>query len=675
MGQIHNIAVVGHGTCGKTSLVEELLARAKAISRAGKVDDGSSVLDYEEDEKERRFTIDAKLGHLTHEGETLQLIDTPGYPDFVATAIDALSVVETALIAVDATQGIRVNTRRVWDEAGKLNVARMIVITRIDADQARFDETVAEIREHFGRRCVPLFLPDTVGPNVSKIENTLHVDDSSSDRAKQMHEHLVESVVEADEDLMERYLAEEEITPQEVDDVLAQAIVKGAVVPILAVSVHKDFGVNKTLEILTQLTPAHDAPIPRPMREIAGEVVDEQPVGGPDDPFLARVFKIVSDPFVGKLSYVRVFSGTLKANSPFQNLSRGEKERATSLLRMQGKEQENLDSVGPGQIIALPKAESLHIGDSIGDPARTTILRSVPHPNPMVKLAVEPKDRKDEAKLFQALKKLDECDSGFLAERIVQTGELVIAGRSTLHLDIVLGRLKGRFDLEVDTRVPKTSYFESITGNAEAHHKHKKQTGGRGQFGEVYIRLAPKEDQDAEDPLEFENSIVGGVIPTQFIPAVEKGIRETMESGILAECPVVGCKVTLYDGSFHNVDSSEAAFKSAGREAFKKAFMDAKPCLLEPIVNIDIHVPIQFMGDITGDLNSRRGRITGMDTHGETQSIRAQVPEAEIKSYSTELRSLTGGEGGYSVEFSHYEVVPGNVQQQVVNDLSKAKEE
>ncbi|MEE8143626.1 MAG: EF-Tu/IF-2/RF-3 family GTPase, partial [Planctomycetota bacterium] len=400
-----------------------------------------------------------------------------------------------------------------------------------------------------------------------------------------------------------------------------------------------------------------------------GNEVEGKPCGSSGDSLLARVFKVVSDPFVGKLSYLRIYSGTAESNQQVVNLTRDNKERLTTLFAMQGKEQSTLQKAVPGQLIAVPKLEGVRIGDCLGTSDRKHVLAPVRHPNPMVKLAVEGKSRDDDTKLWEAFGKLVEEDSSFHVERIRQTREMVMAGRSSLHLDVVLSRLAHRFDLQVETRIPKTAYLESITGKAKAHHKHKKQTGGRGQYGEVYIELEPAAPGSG---LEFVNAITGGSIPNQYIPAVEKGVRETMEMGILASCPVVDCRIRLYDGTFHTVDSSEAAFKTAGREAFKKAFREAKPCLMEPILNFEVHAPVQFMGEITGDLNSRRGRITGMDTMGETQIIRAQVPEAEIKTYSTELRSLTGGEASYTVEFSHYEVVPPHVQEQILSELRGA---
>lgn len=663
---IHNVAVVGHGTCGKTTLVEELLARGKSVSRAGKVDDGTSILDHDPEEKDRRFTIDASVGSFAAGGSRLQLIDTPGYPDFLGAAVDALSVVETALIAIDAAAGIRVNTRRVWDEAHHLHVGRMIALTRMDLDLADFDAQLAQIQDTFGPQCLPLYLPNASGSDFASVESTYHISESSSDAAKAFNSQVIEAIVEADEELMERYLAEETISDEEVDAVFSRALVAGTIVPVIPVSTSKGVGLDEIQETLLKLSAPADAPIEHPVEDSHGEVIDESLIGDASDPFVARAFKVVGDPFVGKLSYMRIYSGTAHPNMHVVDRTQGTKERLTNLLRCQGKEQEQLESAGPGEIIAVPKLESVQIGDTITLEAGEARFARVRHPQSMVKLAVEPKNRNDETKIWESLLKLSEGDSNFLAERIAQTHELVISGRSSLHLEVMLSRLNRRFDLEVDTHIPRTSYLESISGAAESTHRHKKQSGGRGQFGEVQIRLKKAEKGEG---LVFNNKIVGGAIPGQFIPAVEKGIREAMEHGILANCPIVDCEVELFDGTFHPVDSSEAAFKTAGREAFKKAFLNAKPCLLEPIVNIEVHVPTSFMGDIMSDLNSRRAHISGMDTMGDHQIIKATVPEAEVKRYSIELRSLTGGEASYTIEFSHYDIVPVHAQSEIIKEI------
>ncbi|MGE3166891.1 MAG: elongation factor G [Planctomycetota bacterium] len=665
---IHNVAIAGHGSCGKTTLIEALLHAAQATQRVGSVDAGTSILDHDDEERARKFSIDATPCFLEVAGQRVTLIDTPGYPDFLGNALDAFAAVEMAVIAVDATAGVRVNTRRTFNEAGKRGLARAFIITRMDAENADFDRVVAQIQEIFGAHCLPMFLPNASGPEFASVENTYGHDFTSTATAKALHQRIVEAVVECDEKLMERYLAEEPIDDEEVDRVFTQAMVAGTVVPILCCSALKKIGLRKTLDTLAKLAPGHDQGLSYPLVDREGQPVSANAIGGPADPLVARVWKIEIDPFVGKLAFARVLSGTMTPNMHVLNTTRDHKDRITTILRMQGKDPTSLERAVPGDIVALPKLETPHIGDTITDGAVRGRLVSIPHPVPMVKLAVEPKSRNDDTKMGEALNKLVEGDSCFRVERVPSTHELVIAGRSTLHLEVVLHRLSRRSHIEVNTHVPKTSYLESISGSAEAHHRHKKQTGGRGQFGDVHIRLEKASSPEVQ--LEFVNEVVGGAIPHNLIPAVEKGIREIMDQGILAGFHVTGCKVTLFDGSYHPVDSSEQAFKTAGREAFKTAFDEARPCLLEPIVNIEIHMPTQYLGDITSDLNSRRGRIQGMDQDGETQQvIRAQVPEAEVKTYSTELRSLTGGEASYSIEFSHYEQVPPNVQEQVLKSL------
>ncbi|HIA27801.1 MAG TPA: elongation factor G [Planctomycetes bacterium] len=671
---IRNVAVVGHGTCGKTTLIGELLVRAKMVNRAGSVDEGSHILDYTEEERNRKFTIHAKPAYIDQAEGTLNLIDTPGYPDFRGAVDEAFAAVETALVVIDGTAGIRVNTRKVWEAASNLGLEKIIAITRLDMDNARFGELVTEIRETFGNMCVPVFVPDQTGPGISRVDNVLATKGEGSDEAGIAFEQLRESIIENDEDLMERYLAEEEISDSELEAVFTSCINQCTLIPIVCCSSSKDIGLNQILGLITTIADTSDHSRERDVI-VDGENTRASVSGGAGDPLVAQVYKVDLDPFVGKLCHVRVHSGTLKVNSPVQNLTKGTKgakEKVSNILRLQGKEQTAITEAGPGSIVALPKAESLTVGDAFGDATATCFPAPIQHPTSMVRLAIEAKNRNDETKISEALHKLEESDKTFHSERNSSTHELVISGRSTLHLDIMLGRLKDQFGLEVDTRVPRTAYMESMTTSSESQHRHKKQTGGRGQFGEVYFKMEPC---DRTESLEFVNKIVGGSIPREYIPAIEKGIRESMQKGPLSGCPVVGCMVTVYDGSFHNVDSSEAAFKTAGREAFKKGFMAAKPVLLEPILDIEVHIPSRFMGDITGDLNSRRGRITGMDSEGDVQVIRAKVPESEVKTYSTELRSITGGEGSYGVDFSHYAEVPSHIQSQIVQELKQLQEQ
>lgn len=668
---IQNVAVVGHGTCGKTTLIGELLVRAKMVNRAGSVDDGSHILDYTEEERNRKFTLYAKPAYIDQSEGTLNLIDTPGYPDFRGAVDEAFAAVETAMVVIDGTAGIRVNTRKVWEAASDLGLEKIIAITRLDMDNARFGELVAEIREAFGNSCVPVFVPDQVGPGFSRVDNVLATKGDGSEETAMAYEQLRESIIENDEDLMERYLAEEDISDSELEKVFTTSINQGTLVPIVCCSSSKDIGLNQLLGLITTVADTADHPRERDA-VVDGEQTRASVSGGAGDPLVAQVYKVDLDPFVGKLCHVRVHSGTLTVNTPVMNLTKGSKEKVNNILRLQGKEQSTVNEAGPGSIVALPKVDSLTVGDAFGDASAKCFPAPIHHPTSMVRLAIEAKNRNDETKISEALHKLEESDKTFHSERNASTHELVISGRSTLHLDIMLGRLKDQFGLEVDTRVPRTAYMESMTASSESKHRHKKQTGGRGQFGEVYFRMEPC---DRGESLDFVNKIVGGAIPKEYIPAIEKGIRETMQKGPLSGCPVVGCRVTVYDGSFHNVDSSEAAFKTAGREAFKKGFMAANPVLLEPIFDIEVHIPSRFMGDITGDLNSRRGRITGMDSEGDVQVIRAKVPESEVKTYSTELRSITGGEGSYGVEFSHYDEVPSHIQSQIVKELKELQDQ
>ncbi|MFN0058334.1 MAG: GTP-binding protein, partial [Planctomycetota bacterium] len=543
IAKIQNIAIAGHGTSGKTTLVEELLMRHKSLSRGGKVEDGTSVLDHDPEERERKFTIDASTGSFVQDDHLLQIIDTPGYPDFLGATIDAFTAVETALIAVDAAAGVRVNTRRVWAEAGKQQLARLIVITRLDHENADFDARVEEIRATFGEQCIPMLLPDASGPKLSRLENTFHPAANSSTRAKELHKQLVEKIVEVDEKLLERYLADQPISREEIDNVFTQALKAGTVVPIMCCSSAKAIGLDELVELLLEVVPVHNDGAPLALENLHGEPLAGSPHGTPKDPFLARVFKVVGDPFVGKLSYMRIYAGTATHNMHVANLSRHTKERLTNLLRMQGKEQVHIETAGPGDIIAVPKLDSLHIGDSVGEPHLEKRLRSVPHPTPMVKLAVEAKSRNDDTKIWESLTKLSESDSTFKATRVQQTHELVIAGRSTLHLDVTLSRLKRRYGLEVNTHIPRTSYLESVTGNAETHYRHKKQSGGRGQFGECYVRVKPLPKGAG---LVFSDNVVGGSIPRNLIPAVEKGMRELAGQGILTHSQVIDLDFELY---------------------------------------------------------------------------------------------------------------------------------
>lgn len=674
-GDLRNVALCGHSDTGKTTLIELLLYTTKATKRLGSVKDGSSVCDFDPDEKERQATINAAFVHTSHKGKELNLVDTPGYLDFTCEVVAALSAVEAVLIAVNATAGVQVNTRRVWSLAERYGLAVGFVITKLDMDNANFAASLKAIRDTFGARCIPLALPNASGSGFSSVVSVLNppsnVPADLQEQLRVAREELVDAIVEADESLMEKYLEQGEVSQAELVGAASQAIAKRNLFPVLCVSSERQVGHDVLLDVLADFFPSPQAGPRRTAKKEGAE--EEMPLEPrPDGPLAARVFKVMTDPFVGKISFFRVYSGTLRPNSQVFLPRTGRKEKVADLLRYQGREASSVDGAIPGDLLAVAKIEDIQVNDVLCEESQPLMMPPLTFPTPMVSLSVAPKSRGDEQKISGSLARLAEEDPGFVVTRDPQIKELVMTGMSQLHLDIIISRLKRRFGVEVVTKEPKVPYKETVTATANAQYKHKKQTGGRGQYGEVYLRVEPNARGAG---FEFLDEVVGGVVPNQFIPAVEKGVREVLERGVLAGYPVVDVKVALHDGSYHPVDSSEASFKIAAARCFEEAFMQAKPVLLEPIANIEIMVPSKYMGDVMNDLSSRRGRPTGMNTEGDWQTINAQVPVAEIMRYSTELRSMTGGEGSFTMEFSHYDVVPHKLMEQVVAKAKARAEE
>ena len=673
--QIRNLAVVGHGAVGKTTLVEQMLFKTGKTTRMGSVDDRSSVLDYESQERSRQMSIDSAIAHLDAHDVHMNLVDAPGALDFVCDAISALAAVETALITIAAPSGIELNTRKMWKIAGGMGRARAIVITKMDGENILdHTATLAKIQELFGSECVPVNLPVGAGGGFSGVVSVLSPPDAPPDGVigdvEEARGNLMETIVESDEELMERYLEDEAISPEEITKALRAAIAAGSVVPIFHCSGRSGAGVEELIEGLAAFAPS-PAELSLPEATTPdGEAVELR--ADPDAPLAAQVFKSVTDPFVGKLSFFRVFSGTLKSDSSVHNSETGKNERVGHVLRPFGKETENVDACVAGDIGALSKVEALQIGDTLCAPERPVVLARPTYPTPMVSLAIMPRSRGDEQKIGQSVAKLCSEDPTFTCSRDEQTHEMVVTGMSQLHVDVMIARLKDRFEVEVDTKEPKIPYKETITAASDSRYRHKKQTGGRGQFAEVWIKMEPL---DRGEGFEFVDEIVGGAIPSQYIPAVEKGVREQMAKGILAGCEVQDVRVRCHFGKFHAVDSSEQAFKTAAAMAFTEGFMAARPVLLEPVVEIHVMVPAQFMGDITGDLSSRRGRILGMESEGDLQTISAEVALAEVVRYATELSSMTGGVGSYTMEFKKYDIVPSNVAQTVIAAAQKARRE
>jgi elongation factor G len=670
---IRNIALVGHGDAGKTMLAETALFKAGEITRRGAIGEGTTTSDFEADEKSTEHSIDSAILHLTWQDRLINLIDAPGYPDYIGSTIASLGAVETAVIAINASAGIMVNTRRVWQEAEALGCGRIIVVTKMDQENIDVDGLLDQINAAFGDICVPANLPHGSGAGFQGVASVFPLADDMpadlADRAEELNQKLTEQIIEADEALLERYLEEEAIGPDELGPAFSNAIREGSVVPVLFLSSQADKGVTEFLDFLAVNAPSPAGTLRRTSSPVDGD--QETPIVS-DQPLSAQVFRILSDDYVGKVSFVRVFSGEMKSDSSVFNPQTGKAEKIAQIYRYQGKDQTPVDRLVAGMIGAVTKVESLQYGDTLCDASAPVAVTRPAYPEPMVSLAVQPKSRGDEGKIGGAMTKLADVDPTFVTKRDAQTSELVISGISTLHLETLLARLKTRFKVEVDTKPPRIPYLETITGTADVEYTHKKQTGGAGQFARVFIKVEPNERGAG---YEFVDEIVGGAIDQPFRGSVDKGIRAKMAEGIYAGYPVVDIKVRLYDGKTHPVDSKDIAFQIAGRNAIMKAFETAKPVLLEPIVILEVTVPGRFMGDITGDVNGRRGRIMGMDSMGDMQVIRAQVPLGEVANYSTELKSLTGGEGSYALAFSHYDVVPSHAAAQIVAKAKKAAEQ
>ncbi|MHC4692043.1 MAG: elongation factor G [Planctomycetota bacterium] len=668
---IRNIVLLGHAGSGKTSLAESILHKTGASNRLGSVDDKTSICDFYDEEKEHQHSIGSAVVNANHAGKLLNIIDTPGSPDFIGPAIQAISAVETAVIVISAAAGIETNTRKLSALTAEADMPRIIVVNKIDADNIDLPGLLKNIQESFGSQCRCANLPAAdKGAVIDCIEN--ESGDSPLMDVAQAHTELIESVIEADDDLMESYLGGEEIPAEKIAAVFVEALKAGTLVPIVFTNARKEIGVTELLDIIAKYTPSPVQAAPAQLK--AGEETTEL-AADPTAPLAGLVFRTAFDPRSNmKYSTIRLFSGTIKSDT---NLLRNDEKkgiRPGHILKSQGGENKEVDNGIAGDIITLAKVDELRTGDLVHDGNAAGGFVQPPVPEPMYSLALEPATRGDEQKISSALDKLCEEDPCFKIKRDQQTKELVASGLGDLHLRVMLEKMENRSKLTVNTKEPKIPYRETITAKAEGHYRHKKQSGGAGQFGEVYLRVEPAE-RGADPPLEFSWDIFGGSIPRQFEPAVAKGINEVMLSGVVAGFPLQDVKVSIYDGKHHPVDSKEVAFRAAGKGAFKDGVLKAKPVLLEPIVNIEVTIPAENVGDITGDLSSKRGRVLGQDTlPGNIIVIKAQVPLAEVAQYNSQLKSVTGGRGSYSMTLSHYELVPSNVQQQIVAQYAKKKE-
>ncbi len=667
---IRNIALVGHGGAGKTSLCEAFLHATGATSRLGRVSDGTSHLDVDEEEKERGYSVDPHVLHVSHDGKMINIIDTPGAPDFLGPAIASLAAVETALLVIHAAAGIQVNTRRMREQARANDIARVIVVNRIDADNIDLSRLLTTLKESFGQQVTPVNLPAGGGKSVV---DCLASDSGAADfgSVAEAHTNVVERVAEVDDALMNKYFDEGSLSVADVKANIVKAIAAGTIVPVLFTNAIDKVGVKELLNFIAECCPS-----PLTGRQPVLKVGEAAKPIKPDDPkFCGVVFKVAVDHKSHmKYSFIRALSGSLKSDGTL--ILSGEKKgtRPGHLLKFQGPDHKDIDMAIAGEIFAVAKLD-FNIGDTLFSEPSEGKVPMPKFPLPMFSLAISPKSRGDEAKIGEAVRRFCEIDPCFKTAHDSQTNELVISGTGDLHLRVILARMARQFKLEVDTKPPKIPYRETITAKAEGHHRHKKQTGGAGQFGEVYLRVEPLE-RGSSPPLEWAWDVFGGAIPSQFEPAVRKGVHELMEHGALAGFPLQDIKVSIYDGKDHPVDSKEVAFKTAGKYAFKDAVLKAKPVLLEPIVNIEVTVPSEHVGDITGDLAQRRGRPTGQEMMpGGLSVIEAQVPLAKLSDYHSRLSSITGGKGSYSIEFSHYENVPANEAQAIITQHKPKKDE
>jgi elongation factor G len=673
---IRNVVLVGNSGAGKTQLAEAMLHAASVTTRLGTPQEGNTVSDFEPEEKDRQTSIFTSVMNLKWKGAHVNLLDAPGYADFIGSALWAMHAADTAVLVLNAASGVDIHAQRYFQIATDQKMARLVVINRSDAENVDLERVAARVREALGPQCRLMSVPVGQGPDFKGVIDAFAKTEGAGalmDVAS-AHSALVESIVEADETLMERYLGDEKIAPEELAAVFTKALQAGTVVPILFASARKELGVAELLDLLAAYTPNPRQARPRIARKGAAADAAEAPLtSDPQGPLVAQVFKVVADPYVGKVSYLRVFSGTLEADSSARIGDDRRETKFGQMLRVQGKETQTMRQAVAGDIAGVSKIDELSIGRTVSSGAEPLFMPGPAMPVPMYSLALQPKTRGDEQKISECLAKVLEEDTTLKTTRDRQTNELVVSGMGDIHLTTLLARLKRRYQLEVDTKPPKIPYRETISAKADGHYRHKKQTGGAGQFGEVYLRVEPKERGAG---FEFVDDTFGGSIPKQFLPAVEKGIREALEQGVIAGYPFSDVLVVATDGKSHPVDSKEVAFKIAGRMAFKDAVMKARPVILEPYVNLAVTVPDEYLGSITGDLNSRRGRIMGMEAGpGGAQTIKVQVPLAEVAQYNTQLRSITGGQGTYTMEFSHYESVPPYVQQTIIDSAAKTKEE
>ncbi len=670
--KIRNVALIGHGGAGKTSTAEALLYAAGLTSRVGRVEDGNTVMDHEPEEIERHISLGLSVASFERHGYKVNLIDAPGYADFIGDARNAIRAADLAIFVVSGVDGVEVQTELLWEVASKEGIPRAVFVNKLDRERASFSRTLDQLKQVFGKRIAPIQVPIGEEEDLSGIVRVVsqraytynsgspagaqtELPDSVAKTVEEAHVALVEAVVETDDQLLEKYFEGEEPSREKMVDVIHRGMIQGEIYPVLVGSASKLIGIDTLAEFVIDFGPHPlEAPMP-PTTE--GELMAD-----PNGPAVAYVFKTTGDQYVGRINLFRVYSGTVSADAELERAG-GSKVKMTNLFYLQGKEHHDTRQVPTGDIAAVAKLDDVRVGDTLRTPGCGITIAPVEMPQPVYEVTVAPKSSHDEDKLSTALARAQEEDPTLRVERRAETNETVMSGLGEAHVDVTLARIARKFGVEIETGLPKVPYRETILGRADVEGKHKKQSGGRGQFGVAYVRFEPNERGAG---YEFVDEIKGGSIPRNLIPAVDKGIREALERGILAGYPVIDVKATVYDGKYHSVDSDEMSFRMAGIMAVREAAPKLSPTILEPIGKVRVRVPDEYTGDVIGDINSKRGRVLGMDADGASRIIEAEVPMGEMQRYSVDLRSMTGGRGTFTTEFSHYEPAPPQVIDRVV---------
>jgi len=688
VNRLRNTAIIGHGKAGKTSLAEAMLFDGGSIDRLGRVDEGSSVMDFEPEEIKRSLTISSSFNHLEWDKHKINIIDTPGDANFIIETKNSLQSADAVVVVLDAVSGVEVQTEKVWEYAAQFDLPRLLVISKMDRERADFSGTLGDIQKVLSPKAIPLQLPigaedsfsgvvDLLSGKAYQFENNLSgkfttgdIPANLKDQAKTARDKLMEAIAESDDALLEKYLEGQELSPEDLATGLRKGVLNKAIFPVLCGSGLKNMGIQPLLDAVVQLLPSPQDRAPAKGTHPSTKA-EETRNPKEEEPFSAFIFKTVADPYAGKLSIFRMWSGTLQPDSTLYNANKGVRERFGQILQMEGKNQKPVESVGPGDIAAVAKLKETTTWETLCDEKKPIVYPTLSLPIPPVSLAVEPKSKGDEEKITTSLFRLCEEDPTVKLQRDEQTKELILFGMGQVHMEVTVEKLKRKFGVDVNLKTPKIPYKETIKSTKSGIiYRHKKQSGGRGQFAEVHFELSPLPRGAG---FEFKNALVGMNVPRNFVPAVEKGVNEAMQSGVLAGYPVVDLKVKFYDGKSHEVDSSEIAFKIASSMALRKGVLETNPVLLEPIMNMEVFVPDEYMGDVIGDLNGRRGRVLSVEPRAKGQLIKSQVPLSEVLKYAPDLTSMTSGRASFSMEFSHYEELPAHLAEKVIA-ASKAEQ-